>query len=222
MAWARRPCFGREKTLDTLLAFLAAAAAAYMSTNIDGFALLLDFFGDESYRAVEIAVGQLASVAIQLGVSIAITNIGHVAEAPFIGLAGIVPLVAGLRRIAGRRSGGVPQSAPAATLRPGAPQGSVGRLALVVTIATCGAVDNVLVYAGLLAGHGVADLVYASIIFAALTASLCLLAFAAARSRVSVPGLRAVAARIAPFMTTAIGAALLIRFGTFGWIYALA
>jgi cadmium resistance protein CadD (predicted permease) len=209
-------------TLETLFAFSTAAAAAYMSTNVDGFALLLDFFSNENYRASEIAAGQLASVAVQLAMSIAIIKLGYVRDTPFIGLAGIVPLVAGLKRIATWRSGDVARGASAPGLRPGAPRGTVARLAAVAVIATCGAIDNVLVYAGLLVGHGVADLISVSIVFVALTVSLCMLAFTAARSRISVPALRTAANRIAPFMTTAIGAALLIRFGTLGWIYSLA
>ncbi|WP_179283356.1 cadmium resistance transporter [Bordetella genomosp. 9] len=208
--------------MDTLFAFPAAAAAAYLSTNIDGFALLLDFFGNERYRASEIAAGQLASVGIQLAISIAVMNLGGLRDAPFIGLAGIVPLVAGLRRIAAWLGDRAPAQAPPQAMRQGAPDGGVERLALVTTIATCGAIDNVLVYAGLFVGHGAADVASASIVFAVMAASSCVLAFIAARSRMSLPGLRTAATRIAPVMTTAIGAALLIRFGTFGWIWSLA
>jgi cadmium resistance protein CadD (predicted permease) len=209
-------------TLETLFALSTAAAAAYMSTNIDGFALLLDFFSNENYRASEIAAGQLASVAVQLAMSIAVIKLGYVEGTPFIGLAGIVPLGVGLKRIATWRSSDIARGMPAPGRRPGVPRGTVARLAAVATIATCGAIDNVVVYAALLVGHGVADLISVSIVFAALTVSLCVLAFTAVRARVSVPALRTAACRLAPFMTTAVGAALLVRFGTLGWIYSLA
>ncbi|WP_157792981.1 cadmium resistance transporter [Bordetella genomosp. 8] len=208
--------------MGTLFAFPAAAAAAYLSTNIDGFALLMDFSVNERYRASEIAAGQLASVGIQLAASIAIMNLGGLGDAPFIGLAGIVPLAAGLRRIVAGLGGRALAEAPPRALRQRVSHGAVERLALVTTIATCGAIDNVLVYAGLFVGHGAADLACASMVFAAMALSSCALAFIAARSRISLRGLRTAATRIAPIMTTAVGAALLIRFGTFEWIWSLA
>jgi cadmium resistance protein CadD (predicted permease) len=211
----------QERTLDALPHLLLTAAAAYVSTNVDGYALLLGFFSNARYREVDIVVGQYASMAAQMALSIAITQSGWMKEAPIIGFAGIVPLIVGLRRIASLR-----QSAEHALRDAGHPatiaKGRVGRIAAVTVVATSGAIDNVLVYASVLIGRASDDILSVACTFGVLTAALCALAFFTARSRFSMNALRMLAARIAPFMTTAIGVSMLIRFDTLVWIYSLA
>ncbi|WP_083615427.1 cadmium resistance transporter [Paraburkholderia sp. SOS3] len=207
--------------MNTLPALLTAFTAAYVSTNVDGYVLLLNFFSDARYRAYEIVTGQFVSVAAQMALSIAIAQSAWLPDAPFIGLAGIVPLVAGVSRIAriGRRRGpesrsGEPEAMPRA--------GGAGRALTVAIVATCGAVDNVLVYSSLLIGRPLAEISSVAAIFVMLTVLLCASAFLTSRSHLSIAVLRRVATRIAPFATTAIGLSLLIRFDTLGWIYSLA
>ena len=89
-----------ERTLDALPALIVTATAAYVSTNVDGYALLLGFFSNERYRAMEIVAGQFLSMATQLAISIAVMRSGWVAHSPLVGLVGAVPLLAGLKRIA--------------------------------------------------------------------------------------------------------------------------
>jgi cadmium resistance protein CadD (predicted permease) len=197
------------------------AAAAYVSTNVDGYALLLGFFSNARYRAVDIAVGQYASMAAQMALSVAIMQSGWVKVAPFIGLAGVVPLIVGLRRIASLRQRAehdLQDAGHPATIA----KGRVGRIAAVAVLATSGAIDNVLVYASVLIGRASDDILSIVCTFGILTAALCALAFVTARSRLSMNALRMLAARIAPFMTTAIGVSMLIRFDTLVWIYSLA
>ncbi|MDQ7981066.1 cadmium resistance transporter [Paraburkholderia sp. SARCC-3016] len=207
--------------MNTLPVLLAAVAAAYVSTNVDGYVLLLNFFGDARYRAYEIVAGQFVSVAAQMAFSVAIAQSAWLPDAPCIGLAGIVPLVAGLSRIARLGQHRKPDkraSEPETTPR----AGGAGRALTVAIVATCGAVDNVLVYSSLLIGWPLAEISLATLIFVLLTAILCASAFLTARSHRSIAALRRVASRIAPFATTAIGLSLLIRFDTLGWIYSLA
>lgn len=207
--------------MDRLSTFLMAATAAYVSTNVDGYALLLGFFGNARYRAVEVLVGQFVSVAVQVALAIIVMQVGWRHGAPFIGLVGIVPLVVGLKRIAVlRRGGGAPT--PDATDRRFSAKGCAGRVAAVSIVATSGAIDNVLVYSSVLAGHTLNDAGWVAAVFAVLTVALCAGAFATARSCLSAGRLRAAAACVAPFMTTAIGLSLLVRFQTLAWIYSLA
>jgi cadmium resistance protein CadD (predicted permease) len=200
---------------------LMAATAAYVSTNVDGYALLLGFFSNTRYRPLEIVAGQFASVTAQMVLAVAIMQSGWVRDAPFIGLAGIVPLVAGFKRIARLRRRGASRVRDreyhAALAR-----GGVGRIATVTVIATSGAADNVLAYASLLLGRGSADILLVVATFGVLTAALCVSSCFTARSHMSMNSLRLAVARIAPFMTTAIGMSLLIRFDTLAWICSLA
>ncbi len=212
---------GTERTLSTLPELVVTATAAYASTNVDGYALLLGFFSNERYCATEIAAGQFASVAAQVAISAAIAQSGWVVQAPFIGLAGVVPLIAGLKRIAEMRRRGSPRIDSAAEQTDSA-HGAFGRAATVAAVATSSAIDNIVVYASLLVGRTASDVSWISFTFALLTGVLCLCACATAGSRAPVAALRLAAGRVAPFMTTAIGALLLIRFDTLPWIYSLA
>jgi len=202
-------------------ALIATAAVAFASTNVDGYALLLGFFSDKRYRAGEVAAGQFVSVTIQLTISAAIVVYGQVTEAPFLGLAGMVPLLAGLTRIVDRRGRDGPRlECGAQTARPS--RGRILRMATVAVVATSGAVDNILVYSSLLVGRTTAAIVAVACTFALLTVLLCLCAYATAGSRSVLKALHVAAGRVAPFMTTAIGVSLLIRFGTLRWIVSLA
>jgi cadmium resistance protein CadD (predicted permease) len=207
--------------LNASLALVTTVTAAYVSTNVDGYALLLSFFSNARYRAGEIVAGQFISVAAQLTISAAITQSAWTTNAPCIGLAGIVPLIAGLIRIAGlrQRNGCDDQHT---THRTTTATGCAGRLLAVTAVATSGAVDNVLMYSSLMIGRPTADVSIVALIFGVLTALLCLGAFMTVRSPLSMAALRRAATRIAPFATTAIGLSLLIRFDTFAWICSLA
>lgn len=208
-----------EKALDAC-ALIVTATAAYASTNVDGYALLLGFFCDRRYRVREVVAGQFISVATQLAMSAALVASGSVTEAPFLGLAGVVPLIAGLSRIADRRGTDARGESTAQPAR--RERGAFRRLATVTAVATSGAIDNVLVYASLLVGHTGRDGLAVACLFALLTALLCLCAFATARRGSSIKALHAVAERVAPFMATAVGVSLLIRFNTLPWIFSLA
>lgn len=202
-------------------ALIVTAAVAFASTNVDGYALLLGFFSDDRYRAAEVAAGQFISVATQLAISAAIVVFGKVTEAPFLGLAGVVPLLAGLTRIANRRGQDSPRLERGAQ-RAWQARGGFLRVGAVAAVATSSAVDNVLVYASLLVGRTTGAVVEVACTFALLTVLLCLCAYATASSRSVLKALHVAAGRIAPFMATAIGVSLLIRFGTLGWIVSLA
>jgi cadmium resistance protein CadD (predicted permease) len=207
--------------LVALPILVTTVAAAYVSTNVDGYALLLTFFSNARYRAWEIVAGQFIGVAAQMAMSVAIMQSGWVTNAPSIGLAGIVPLVVGLTRIASLRQRDEPderndeRSTMTAT-------GCVGRVFTVAIVATSGAVDNVLMYSSMSIGWSPEDIYLVIFILGVLTAILCAIAFMTARSHLSIAALRRLTARVAPFTTTAIGLSLLIRFDTLAWIYSLA
>jgi cadmium resistance protein CadD (predicted permease) len=100
--------------------------------------------------------------------------------------------------------------------------GCAGRIAAVAVVATSGAIDNVLVYASVLAGRASLEFLLVASAFGVLTALLCAGALLTARSRVSATTVQRATGCVAPFFTTAIGVALLIRFDTLPWIYSFA
>lgn len=199
---------------------MATATVAYASTNVDGYALLLGFFSSGRYRTAEIVAGQLVSTAAQLALSVAIARSGWLTAAPAVGLAGIVPMVAGLKRIAELRRRGTPRLECVAGRTD--TSGTLGRVALVASVATSSAFDNLLVYASMLAGRAVSDVISMACIFGLLAGATCICAAATAGPRAPVAALRIAAGRVAPFATTAVGVSLLVRFGTLPWIYSLA
>ncbi|NRO95550.1 hypothetical protein GWC77_06310 [Paraburkholderia sp. NMBU_R16] len=207
--------------MDALPALIVTATAAYVSTNVDGYALLIGFFSNERYRSMEIVAGQFLSMATQLGISIAVMRSGWVAHSPLVGLAGAVPLFAGLKRIARlRRRNGPRQENAVCRASPG--HGTFGRVATVTVVTTSVAIDNVMVYSSVIMDLAPSQMTFIAGAFGLLTALLCLCAFWTAGSRSSIPVLQCAANRVAPFMAVAIGVSLFIRFRTFPWIYSLA
>lgn len=85
--------------MDALPVFVTTVSAAYVSTNIDGYVLLLTFFSNARFRSGEIVAGQFVSLAAQLVLSLAIVRLAWGTNVPCIGLAGVVPLIVGLTRI---------------------------------------------------------------------------------------------------------------------------
>lgn len=207
--------------LEALPELIVTAAVAYASTNVDGYALLLGFVSHPHYRPAEVVAGQFASVAVQLAICIAIAQSGRVTPGPFIGLVGIVPLIAGLVRIA-QRCRDIGAHGEASSHRAQSTHRSFGRVATVCAVATSGAIDNIFVYASVLMGRTPSDAIVTSCVFAVLTAALCLCAYATANARGAFTRLWSTAGRVAPFMTTAIGLSVLIRFDTLPWLCSLA
>jgi cadmium resistance protein CadD (predicted permease) len=210
-----------ERTLDAFPALIVTATAAYVSTNVDGYALLLGFFSNERYRAMEIVAGQFLSMATQLAISIAVMRSGWVTHSPLVGLVGAVPLLAGLKRIAQLRRRDGPRKENA-VCRESRGHGTFGRVATVAAVTTSGAIDNVMVYSSVMMDRAPSQMTFIAGAFGLLTALLCLCAFWSAGSRSSIPALQFAARRVAPFMAVAIGASLFIRFRTFPWICSLA
>ena len=226
-SWRRDvgPCLtdwilGTERTLDASPALVVPVTAAYISTNVDGYALLLGFFSNRRYRAMEIVAGQFVSVAAQVAISIAIMRSGWVTQSPLVGLAGVLPFFAGVKRIAqlSRRD---ESRRGNAMYREATPRGAFGRIATVAAVACSGAIDNVVVYSSVMVGRAPSEITFIVGMLGVLTVLLCLCSFGTASPGSPVPALQVAAGRLAPFMTLAIGVSLFVRFNTFRWIYSL-
>ncbi|MDG0022891.1 cadmium resistance transporter [Trinickia sp. Y13] len=209
-----------ERTLDASPALIVPVTAAYVSTNVDGYALLLGFFSNQRYRAVEVVAGQFISVVVQVAISIAVMRSGWMTQSPLVGLVGIVPIFAGVKRIAQLRRRHEP-FAGSATYREALRRGAFERMATVAIVASSGAIDNVMVYSSVMVGRAPSEVFLIAGTLAMLTALLCLCSFGMASARSPIPVLQVGARRVAPFMTLAIGVALFVRFDTVPWICSL-
>lgn len=209
-----------EALLDVLLALIITATAAYASTNVDGYVLLLGFVSDRRYGAKEVVAGQFTSVALQLTISLAIVQSGRVMAGPSIGLVGLVPFIVGLARIA-QCGGRMGASGEEDSSHMRSRNRALGRMATVCAVATSGAIDNIFVYASVLIGRPLSDAVLTACLFTVLTAALCLCAYATVSARGVLGAVRLAAGRVAPFVTTAIGLSVLIRFDTLPWLCSL-
>jgi cadmium resistance protein CadD (predicted permease) len=208
----------------TWIALIVTAAVAYVSTNVDGYALLLGFFSNARYRVAEIVAGQIASVTVQLALSMSAMALGIVRESPVVGLFGIVPLTVGLKRVADLhwrgRASGPPHDAQVLSWTTDGTC-SAGHAAAVAVVATSSATDNVLAYATVLDGRTAFEETSIAVILVVLTVVMCLGAFVTARSSVATRAMRRASNQLSPFVTAAIGLAVLVRFDTLPWICSL-
>jgi cadmium resistance protein CadD (predicted permease) len=202
---------------------IVTAALAYVSTNVDGYALLLGFFSDARYRTVDIVAGQLVSFAAQLALSASVVALAFAGHQAVIGLLGIVPLSIGLKRIADRRRPGKPldpalMEAPGTLPYPRLRTGHARRVATVAMAATSCATDNVLAYSATLVRRTLPQATSIVVVLAILTLAMCVCAFAVARLHIAPGAIRHAIRQLSPFVTAAIGMALLVRFDTLTWL----
>lgn len=202
--------------MQSFVTMATIVTVAYISTNVDGSALLIGFFTDLRYRTIEIVVGQFISVTVQSGLCALTIAMGVVKESPLIGLAGLIPLVAGFRRVAARHRVG--WSSCEESIYVHSHTGSVSRVVTVAAIATSGAVDNVLTYAGLMVGRDRAEITEIMIFFIPLTILMCGVMRLIGRSDVVARSVQRAIGRLSPLVTIAIGTGVLVRFGTITWI----
>lgn len=147
---------------------------AFVSTNIDDLVLLVAFFADHSYRTLDIVVGQIAGIALLIGVSVACSLLALLVPDAYIGLGGLIPIAIGVRTLWARTDSGDGDKPPgrrAATLA----------TVMVATIANGG--DNLSLYIPLFAVHDTAEIAVLAGVFLAMTVLWCAAAFTLARSR---------------------------------------
>lgn len=141
-----------------------AAVVLYMATNLDDIVLLTVLYAGEGSRAVQrqILAGRYLGTAILTGVSILGARGMQLIPERYIGLLGIVPILIGVKAIFDRDGD---DSAPIAV--------SAASVALVTL--SSGA-DNLGVYIPVFVAYTGAQLAVTALVFAAMTAVLCIAA----------------------------------------------
>ena len=90
-----------------LLSVVGLAGAAFVSTSLDNFAILLGFFGDDEYPRRQVVLGYVSAVVLVVIGAFVAAQAVELAPVRYLGLLGVVPLSLGavglvrLVRIAG-------------------------------------------------------------------------------------------------------------------------
>lgn len=143
---------------------ILAAAAAFISTNLDDILLLTLLFAQANGRRSAIAAGQLAGMGVLTTVSVLCARLIQGLPEPALALLGLIPIALGIRfRISCRGSDNEePQAA------------AVGFLSvLLLTVSNGG--DNVGVYVPLFAGYSLSQTAVVCVVFFLMTLLWCLL-----------------------------------------------
>ena len=91
----------------TTLSIIPVAAAAYIATNLDNFALLVSLLARYRTRAVVVALAYVSSMFVLLGMSFWIGTAGDSLPVLYLGFLGVIPLgigLAGLWRLVRNRT----------------------------------------------------------------------------------------------------------------------
>ena len=189
------------------VAFLGAAIAVFVSTNVDNFVVLLAFFGDGSSGDAEVVVGQYLGMTALVGVSLVGSRAALLLPHATIGLLGLIPIALGLARLRASDEDGRTARRPEARLR-------VARVLSVAATAVGSGGDNVAAYVPLFALLTGGELAGSLVVFALLTGLWCLVA----RSAVAQPATGALVRRFGrPLVATVmigLGIVILVRAGT--------
>ena len=157
--------------------------------------------------ARDIVAGQFAGLAALFLVSAAGSLLSLVIHPTYLGLLGILPIVIGLRKLSNLRHD---PSAPESRS-----QGSIAAVAL-VTIANGG--DNIGIYMPAFAIHSGGQIGVIAMVFAAMTALWCMLAYWMVNHRRFGAPPRRYGHIFAPVMLIGLGVLILHQAGTIGWL----
>jgi len=192
--------------MDSLLAPIGLAVAAFVSTNIDDVFVLVGFFADKQFRARDVVIGQYLGIGALYVISAAAALISLVIPTAYIGLLGLAPIAIGIKKLYYLRRNDRTETA-ACIRRPGT---SLDVTA--VTIANGG--DNIAVYTALFAARRAFELSAIGIVFAVMTGLWCVGAHWLVNHRTLGLPIRAQAHRVVPFVLVGLGFLILIRAGT--------
>ena len=199
--------------MSSLASTLGIGAVVFAVTNIDDVILVAAFFADRRIRRWAIVAGQFLGIGALVLASALAALLALAVPQGWIALLGILPLVIGLRRLVALRhdlrhleeGGGSGSAARPAKLDERLRYGQMLAVAA-VTVANGG--DNLGVYIPLFAVAPAAIPVYA-LIFAVMTALLCLVGYLAVSHRLLGPSMRRHGHMALPFVLIAVGAYVL-------------
>lgn len=186
----------------------ALAITVFAATDIDDLFVLLSFFADRKFRAVQVVAGQYLGFATLVVISLVASLVSLVLAPAYVGLLGLFPILMGLKKLhdSWRGAGDDEMDAPAAGL---------GNVFAVATVTIANGGDNIGIYTPLFATSTRAEIGIIIAVFAVMVAVW--LAFS--HWLVNHPALGAPIRRyghwLVPFALMAIGFSILLKAGSF-------
>ncbi|MFN9646140.1 MAG: cadmium resistance transporter [Cyanobacteriota bacterium] len=186
------------------------ATTAFSATNVDDLFLLMLFFSrlDHTFRIWQVVAGQFLGIASLLAVSL-LAVAGRLAlPEGLIGLLGLFPISLGLSQLADALVSPAQQAS-----EPDTPSGGpwLAGLLGVAGLTIANGSDNISVYMALLANSDPLRLRIFPLVFAALTALWCLMAWRLSQSGVLGQLLRRLQRELAPVLLVGIGMLVLLE-----------
>jgi cadmium resistance protein CadD (predicted permease) len=187
-----------------ILSLIGIATAAFISTNIDDFVMLIAIFADPTWRANQIVAGQFAGMIALIAVSLAGSLLAIIVPAGWLGLLGLLPIAIGLDRLLRNRA---TLDRPLATS--GDRSGSGFIAVALMTVSNGG--DNLSLYIPLFSIHAIGDVGLFCVVFLLLTALWCVIAHAMVRRRHLAPPMPRWTQAILPYAMIALGGYILAK-----------
>ena len=176
--------------------------AAFAATDIDDLFVLMLFFSNPSYKPRKIILGQYLGIGALVAVGVVGSLIALIVPATIVGLMGLLPIAIGIKKLLETRKKGkakVPEG-----LKDSRKSYTQFLTVAVVTIANGG--DNIGVYVPLFANNNtVEDMALLVLIFLAVTAAWCALAYYLVNHRLVAARLSRVGHVMLPFVLIGLG-----------------
>jgi cadmium resistance protein CadD (predicted permease) len=156
-------------TMQQLMAAVLVALIVFVTTNVDDLFVLLTMFGDETFRAREVVVGQLVAMFSLVALS-CLGALLAIAIAPaYVGLLGLAPLGIGIAALL-RQRGAEDEESPLQLNRRGS---GVARVIAVTLVTMANGGDNLAVYIPLFASRSRIEQAIMATVFLLMTAAWC-------------------------------------------------
>lgn len=155
---------------------VSVAVVVFASTNIDDMFLLAAFFADRRLAARSVVIGQFLGIAALTAMSAVAAFASLIVPEGYIALLGSIPLLIGLRRLAALRRFNTPEATEIESADTSWESRSRSQIIAVCSVTIANGGDNLGVYIPLFAKDPSQVVLYA-IVFAAMTALWCFVAY---------------------------------------------
>jgi cadmium resistance protein CadD (predicted permease) len=199
--------------MEHLVGLIGAAAALFVSTDIDDLFALVGFFADPKFKVRHIAVGQYLGIAGLYGGSVVASMLSLVISPAYIGLLGLAPIVIGLKKAWALRKG-FKASEEELNDHEKASAGHGNVLAVAVVTLANGA-DNISVYTPLFATRPGYEIALIGVVFAIMTLIWLAAAYWLTRHPTIGAPIRTYGHRVVPFVLILLGVLVLYDSGSF-------
>jgi cadmium resistance protein CadD (predicted permease) len=191
------------------LSLVAAAALAFVSTDLDDLALLAAWFSDRTNKTSHIVVGQLLGIAALSAASVAIALFGLLLPRPALGALGLLPIGIGVMKLIRPEDDDDEKSAGSAT----------ASILSIAGVAIANGGDNLAIYVPFFAAaRNVFEIATIVLVFLVMTLAWIALARWFVRHPVWGELVERWGHRVVPWLLIVLGAGILYEAETIGWL----